>query len=83
MGAVLTGIFADPSINEAGRGLLYGNPGQLITQIIAVVVTMLYTAVVTAVIFIIVKLVIGIRVKTEHEIIGLDESQHGEKAYNL
>lgn len=83
LGAVLTGIFADPSINEAGRGLLYGNPGQLITQIIAVVVTMLYTAVVTAVIFIIVKLVIGIRVKTEHEIIGLDESQHGEKAYNL
>ncbi len=83
LGAVLTGIFADPSINEAGRGLLYGNPGQLITQIIAVVVTMLYTAVVTAVIFIIVKLVIGIRVKAEHEIIGLDESQHGEKAYNL
>ena len=29
LGAILTGVFADPSINEAGKGLLYGNPGQL------------------------------------------------------
>src|SRR5208337_3835772 len=35
LGAILTGIFADPSINDAGKGLLYGNPGQLLTQIIA------------------------------------------------
>lgn len=83
LGAFLTGIFADPSINEAGKGLLYGNPEQLITQIIAVVVTILYSALVTSVIFIVVKSITGLRVETEHEIIGLDESQHGEKAYNL
>jgi ammonium transporter, Amt family len=83
LGALLTGIFADPSINELGKGLLYGNPGQLLTQLIAVVVTMGYSAVATLIIFGIVKAVTGIRVHEEHEITGLDESQHGEKAYSL
>ncbi|MCL4456833.1 MAG: ammonium transporter [Nitrospirae bacterium] len=83
LGAILTGVFADPSINEAGKGLLYGNPGQLWTQIVAVCVTVVYVAVVTSVIFMIIKAVVGLRVDVEDEIEGLDESQHGEKAYNL
>lgn len=83
LGAVLTGVFADPSINEAGKGLLYGNPGQLWTQIIAAGVTIVYTAVVTAVIFMIIKTFIGVRVGLEDEIIGLDESQHRERAYSF
>jgi ammonium transporter, Amt family len=83
LGALLTGIFADPSINELGTGLLYGNPKQLLTQIIAVAVTMVYSAVATLIIFMTVKAITGIRVDTEHEITGLDESQHGEKAYSL
>lgn len=83
LGAILTGVFADPSINEAGRGLLYGNPGQLLTQIIAALVTFVYTGVVTAIIFMIIKAFVGLRVDAEEEIEGLDESQHGEKAYNL
>jgi len=83
LGAILTGIFADPSINAAGRGLLYGNPGQLLIQIKAVVATVVYSGVVTFIIFMIVKLLTGVRVESEHEVTGLDESQHGEKAYNL
>ena len=83
LGAILTGIFADPSINELGRGLLYGNPKQLLTQIIAVAATMLYSAVMTLLIFMLVKAIVGVRVDAEHEITGLDESQHGEKAYSL
>lgn len=83
LGALLTGVFADPSINEAGRGLLYGNPGQLITQFIAVGVTFVYSGVVTFLIFIVIKAIIGLRVEPEDEITGLDESEHGEKAYNL
>ncbi len=83
LGAILTGIFADPAINEAGKGLLYGNPGQLMTQIIACGVTMAYTATMTFVIFMIIKAVVGLRVDAEDEVTGLDESQHGEKAYNL
>jgi Amt family ammonium transporter len=83
LGAILTGIFADPAINEAGKGLLYGNPGQLITQLIAVMVTLVYSGIMTFIIFMVVKAIVGIRVETEHEITGLDESQHGEKAYSL
>src|SRR4030043_2090302 len=83
LGAILTGIFADPSVNELGKGLLYGNPGQLLTQLIAVGVTALYSGVVTFIIFMLLKTFVGLRVEAEHEISGLDESQHGEKAYGF
>jgi Amt family ammonium transporter len=82
LGALLVGFFADPAINEAS-GLFFGNPGQLLTQLIAIVVTIVYVAVVTVLIFFFIKVFIGLRVEDEHEITGLDESQHGEKAYNL
>jgi len=82
LGAILTGVFADPAINEAGKGLLYGNPGQLWTQIVAVLVTLVYSGVMTFVIFMIIKVTVGLRVGAEEETIGLDESEHGERAYN-
>jgi Amt family ammonium transporter len=83
IGAILTGVFADPAINEAGRGLLYGNPIQVWIQIKAVAVTLVYSGVMTFIIFTVLKAVVGIRVDGEEEYVGLDESQHGEKAYNL
>jgi len=83
IGAILTGVFADPSINEAGKGLLYGNPGQLWTQTVAVLVTIVYTAIMTAVIFLIIRIFMKMRVSEEEEITGLDSSQHSERAYNL
>ncbi len=82
IGALLTGVFADPAINEAGRGLLYGNPGQLWTQFIAVAVTLVYSAAMTFIIFMVIKATVGLRVGAEEETIGLDESEHGERAYN-
>lgn len=83
LGAVLTGVFADPSINEDGTGLLYGNPGQVLIQILSVVVTIIYSAIATFVILMVVKALTGLRVSHEEEIAGLDSSQHREKAYNL
>jgi Amt family ammonium transporter len=83
LGAILTGVFADPAINSAGKGLLYGNPGQLWTQIVAVLATVAYSAIVTAVIFLVIKVMVGLRVDAEEETVGLDESQQGERAYNL
>lgn len=83
LGALLTGVLADPSINEAGKGLLYGNPGQLLKQLIAVLVTILYSGSFTALIFYFIKAFTGLRSRIDDEIIGLDESIHGEKAYNL
>ncbi len=82
-GAILTGIFADPSIGGSA-GLLYGNPKQLWIQVMAVVITIIYTSIVTGIIFGILKIVFGnLRVPEEDELVGLDETQHGEKAYNF
>jgi Amt family ammonium transporter len=83
IGAILTGVFADPTINEAGKGLLYGNPGQLWTQTIAALITMVYSGIMTALIFLMIRIFTKIRVAEEEEIIGLDSSQHNERAYNL
>ncbi|MGB8217816.1 MAG: ammonium transporter [Candidatus Methanoperedens sp.] len=82
-GAIATGIFATVAVNSAGaNGLLYGNPGQLTTQIIAVAVTWVYAFVMTVVLAKIVDATIGLRVADEEEAVGLDISQHAEKAYS-
>ncbi|WP_129629506.1 ammonium transporter [Candidatus Oscillochloris fontis] len=84
IGAIATGIFATKSINEFGNnGLLYGNPGQLVTQIIAVVVVAAYAALITWVLLTIINATVGIRVTAEEEARGLDASQHGESAYQI
>jgi ammonium transporter, Amt family len=83
IGAILTGVFADPSINEAGKGLLYGNSGQVLIQALAVAITIIYDAIATLVILIVVTALTGLRVSPEEEVAGLDSSQHREKAYNL
>ncbi len=81
-GAILTGVFADPAVNESA-GLIYGNPGQVITQIEGVVATLLYSGILTAVIVVIAKVLTGLRTSESEEIDGLDSAQHGESAYNL
>lgn len=83
LGAILTGVFADPTINQAGKGLLYGNPSQLTVQLISVGVVIVYDAIMTAIILFITKALVGLRVSQEEEIMGLDRSQHGESAYNI
>lgn len=83
LGAILTGVFADPSINEAGKGLLYGNPAQLIVQIKSVIVTVVYSGILTAVILFVAKVLTGLKINGEEEVSGLDKSQHGESAYNI
>ncbi len=83
-GAIATGIFANPSVNQAGKGLIYGNPSQVIIQIEAVLVTIVYTAVMTAILYFVVSLFTkGARVDEETEIKGLDEAVHGERGFEL
>ena len=83
-GALLTGIFASKAVNPAAAdGLFYGNPGQLVNQIVAVVVTWVFAGVMTLMIAKIVDALIGLRISREDEMTGLDQSQHGESGYNL
>jgi ammonium transporter, Amt family len=83
-GALATGIFATTAVNSAGaNGLLFGNPQQLITQVIAVAVTWAYASVMTFVILKAIDAVVGLRVPEEEEVLGLDTTQHGEVAYQV
>jgi Amt family ammonium transporter len=82
IGAIATGIFATKAINPAGNdGLLYGNPGLVVTQIIAVLAVALYSAGVTFILLKLIDVTVGIRVSSDEEEQGLDASQHGETAY--
>jgi Amt family ammonium transporter len=80
-GALLTGVFATKAVNPAGAGLLAGNPGQVVTQLIAIGAAIALAAVGTVVIFGIVRVVFGTRSTVKDEISGLDVTEHGEEAY--
>jgi Amt family ammonium transporter len=82
-GALATGLFAAPFVNELGTGLFYGNPGQLITQIIAVVVVAAYSFVATLIIGKVIDIIIGLRVEEKEELEGLDINQHEETGYRI
>jgi ammonium transporter, Amt family len=81
-GALATGIFATVAVNSLGaNGLIHGNPEQLLKQAIAVLATGGFAFVGTLIIGKVVDLTIGLRVKEAEEMVGLDISQHGERAY--
>jgi Amt family ammonium transporter len=83
-GAIATGLFASPAITKTASGLFYGNPKQLGIQLISIVATALYSAVATFIVVLITKaLTGGIRVEKEAEIMGLDSSVHGERAFEI
>ena len=81
-GAIATGIFASPAINEAA-GLLFGNPNQLTIQIISIIATAVYAFVVSIILAKILDKTIGIRVDEKEEIGGLDANLHNESGYRL
>ena len=82
VGALATGIFAAVAINSTGaNGLIYGSGMQVLKQLAAVAATWGYSFVVSWGLAKILKATIGLRVKEEEELVGLDISQHGERAY--
>ncbi|HTJ88490.1 MAG TPA: ammonium transporter [Terriglobales bacterium] len=90
LGAVLTGIFATSTINPIFKdangnvlpsGMIEGNFHQVWNQLAGVVMAWVIAIVGTLLILKLVDLTIGLRVTAEHEIQGLDISQHGEEGY--
>ena len=82
-GALATGLFASLAVNpDAANGLFFGNPGQLVTQFIAVATTWVYSFAATFVILKVLDATMGLRVKADEEEAGVDLSQHGEPAYS-
>ncbi len=92
IGALLTGVFASRAINPIFHdaqgnalavGWIEGNFRQVGYQFVGVLIAWGLAAAGTLVLLKIVDVLIGVRVSEEHEIAGLDITQHGEEAYNL
>lgn len=82
VGALLTGVFATTAVNEAGGdGLLFGNPSQLLLQVFGVVIAYILAGVGTFIILKILDATVGLRVKPEIELDGMDINEHGESGY--
>jgi ammonium transporter, Amt family len=90
LGAIMTGVFGTQALNPLLKdangnaiplGLLEGNAGQLVNQLIGIAIAWALAIVGTLLILKVVDLVIGLRVPEEHEIQGLDLTQHGEEGY--
>ncbi len=81
-GALATGLFATTLVNPAGAdGLFYGNPGQFWIQALAALVSIAFAFGVTFVLAKLLRRFIGLRVTENEEEVGLDISEHGERAY--
>ncbi len=83
LGVLATGLLASTAVNPGGAdGLLYGNPGFFGMQVVAVLAVGLFSLVVTYLILKLVDRLVGLRVTHEEEALGLDLSQHNERAYS-
>lgn len=82
-GAIATGLFAAPFINALGTGAFYGNPGQIVTQIIAIAAVAVYSFVVTIILGKVLDMTMGLRVEDKEEIEGLDTNLHEETGYRI
>ncbi len=83
-GALATGLFANPTVNESAKGLFYGNPKQLWIQVISIVATAVFSAAGTLIVIYLTKwLTGGLRVTEENEVAGLDSAIHGERAFEI
>jgi Amt family ammonium transporter len=86
-GTLLAGVFAVGALSasteapEGIRGLIEGNPHQLLAQLYGVVVTALWSGMVTFVILKAISFLVPLRVRPEDEVTGLDVSQHGESLH--
>jgi ammonium transporter, Amt family len=90
IGALLTGVFATSAVNPLFKdaqgaalptGLLEGNHHQFYSQAVGVLIAWVLAGVGTWVILKVVDVMMGVRVSEEHELQGLDRTQHGEEGY--
>lgn len=78
MGILGAGLFA----SIGATGLFFGNPEQFGIQVILALVTLVFSVVGTYIILKIVDLTVGLRISAQEEVMGLDLSQHNERAYS-
>ncbi|MCL6529744.1 MAG: ammonium transporter [Meiothermus ruber] len=80
-GAILTGVFAQKSVNGLFDGLIAGNPAQVLIQAFAVLIAVVYSGAITFVLLKLVGAITPLKATIKEEGVGMDVSQHGEEAY--
>ncbi len=80
-GAILTGVFAQESVNGLFNGLIAGNPAQVLIQAFAVLIAVVYSALMTFVLLKLVGAITPLKASAKEEGLGMDVTQHGEEAY--
>jgi Amt family ammonium transporter len=80
-GAIATGIFATTAVNAVGSGAVDGNWVQILRQLAAVGAVAGFAFAGTLIIGKVIDVTLGLRVEQVDEVVGLDISQHGERAY--
>jgi ammonium transporter len=84
LGALLTGVFCSQVVNPQGAdGLMYGNAGQVVKQLLAAVASAALTFVGSLVLVKLVDLLLGFTVDNREEVEGLDRTEHGEVGFDL
>ncbi len=82
-GTIMLGVFASKAVNSAGAdGLWFGNASFFGKEIVAVAVASIYGFIFTYIMLIIINYITPVRVSESEEVLGLDHSIHGEKAYD-
>jgi Amt family ammonium transporter len=81
VGAILTGVFAEKSLNGVFDGLIAGNPGQVAIQAAAVLTAIVYSGVMSFILLKLISLFVPLRATVGDEATGLDVTMHGEEAY--
>ncbi|MEO8520815.1 MAG: ammonium transporter [Acidobacteriota bacterium] len=81
VGALLTGVFAEKSLNGIADGALFGHPFQVVIQAGAILAVLAYSGAVSFVLLKLVGLVLPLRASEHEETEGLDVTLHGEEAY--
>ena len=82
-GSIATGLFASATVVPGVSGLFFGNPGQLVAQLLAIAVVAPFSFVGSYLLLKLVNVFSPLRVSEEAEDAGLDLSEHGEEAYQL
>jgi Amt family ammonium transporter len=81
-GGIATGIFAVAAVSGLQyEGVIEGDPGQMVDQLVAMGAVAAYSFIVTSIILKVLDVTMGLRVSEDDENIGLDVSQHGERGY--
>ena len=81
VGAVLVGVFATADVTGGRVGLIEGNAGQMVNQIVGIGASAILAVIGTVIILKVLDATMGLRVSQEDEIKGLDLSQHNEEGY--